>query len=53
MSVPLRAIKLGRYGRGVELNNGYFLDGVKYMQAMEREINMPSLFDFEKKEAAA
>ena len=53
MSVPLRAIKLGRYGRGVELNNGYFLDGVKYMQAMEREINMPSLFDFEKNEAAA
>jgi len=45
MTVPVRALKLGRQGRGVELNHGYFLDGVKYLQAQERQVNMPSLFD--------
>jgi hypothetical protein len=47
MTVPLRAIKLGRRGRGVELNSGYFLDGVKYLQAQDREHDMPSLFELE------
>lgn len=45
-TVPYRALKLGRRGRAVELHHGYFLDGVKYLQAMERELSMPSLFDF-------
>lgn len=45
MTVPYRAMKLGRRGRGVELNTGYFLDGVKHLQAMEREVGSPSLFD--------
>ncbi|CUR48455.1 Superfamily II DNA/RNA helicases, SNF2 family [Alloalcanivorax xenomutans] len=46
-TVPYRALHLGRRGRASELNPGYFLDGVKYLQAMEREKAMPSLFDFE------
>ena len=45
MTVPLRALKLGRRGRGVELNYEYFLDGVKYLRSAEQELNAPSLFD--------
>lgn len=48
MTVPIRAIKLGRKGRGVELNHDYFRDGVKYLKSTERDILTPSLFDFEK-----
>lgn len=44
-TVPYRALKLGRKGRAAELNPGYFLDGIKYLEAMEREIAIPSLFD--------
>lgn len=44
-TVPVRALKLGRKGRGVELNPSYHLDGVKYCQAEERKREMPSLFD--------
>lgn len=44
-TVPYRALKLGRRGRAVELSTSYFLDGVKYLQAAERELAMPSLFD--------
>lgn len=44
-TVPYRALKLGRKGRSAELNTGYFMDGVKHLQAMEREVSMPSLFD--------
>jgi len=43
-TVPYRAIGLGRRGRSVELNPGYFLDGVKYLEAKEREMAMPDLF---------
>lgn len=46
-TVPYRALHLGRKGRAVELNPGYFLDGVKYLEAKEREVSMPALFDFE------
>lgn len=52
-TVPYRALKLGRQGRASELNPGYFLDGIKYLQAMEREISTPSLFDVLGTEAAA
>lgn len=45
MTVPFRAIKLGRKGIGVELNKGYWLDGCKYVEAASREAGMPSLFD--------
>lgn len=44
-TVPYRALHLGRRGRAVELNTGYFMDGLKYLEAKEREISMPSLFD--------
>jgi len=53
-TVPYRALKLGRRGRAAELNPGYFLDGIKYLQAMEREISTPTMFDiFERQEEAA
>jgi len=44
-TVPVRAIMAGRRGRAAELNPGYFLDGVKYLQAAEAELAMPTLFD--------
>ncbi|WP_257626538.1 DNA methyltransferase [Janthinobacterium sp. NKUCC06_STL] len=46
-TVPVRAMKLGRQGRGSELNPAYFTDQVHYCQAMEREVSMPTLFDME------
>lgn len=27
------------------MNGGYFLDAVKYLQAEERKVGMPTLFD--------
>jgi DNA modification methylase len=50
-TVPVRALKLGRRGAGSELSSAYFADQVHYLQAMEREISMPTLFDFEQMEA--
>lgn len=47
MTVPYRAIKLGRRGRAAELNPGYFFDGAAYCKAMELEAGMPTLFDLE------
>lgn len=52
-TVPLRAMKLGRRGRAVELNSGYFLDGVKYLQAEERKRDLPTLFDLVELEQAS
>ena len=46
MTVPFRAVKLRRKGIGVELNKGYWLDGCKYVEAAQREVGTPSLFDF-------
>lgn len=46
-TVPYRAMHLGRRGRAAELNPQYFLDGVKYLEAAERELSMPTLFDLE------
>lgn len=54
MTVPFRAIKLGRKGVGIELNHGYFTDGAAYCAAAEAQAAMPSLFDLlEGGEAAA
>jgi DNA modification methylase len=47
MTVPYCALKMGRKGRGHELNTQYFLDGVAYLKAREAELNMPTLFDVE------
>jgi hypothetical protein len=44
MTVPYCALKLKRRGLGVELNPGYFRDGVAYLQAAEREMAVPTLF---------
>jgi hypothetical protein len=44
-TVVVRALKLGRVGRSVELNPGYFVDGVRYCQAAEAAVHTPSLFD--------
>jgi hypothetical protein len=45
MTVPERAIRQKRRGVGIELATNYFLDGLAYCQAAEREMSMPSLFD--------
>ena len=45
-TVPLRAMRLGRKGRAVELNPQYFMDGVKYLEAEERKRSMPTIFDY-------
>lgn len=52
MTVPYRAIKLGRKGYGVELNPEYYLDGVKYCRAAEMEASSISLFDIMETETA-
>jgi hypothetical protein len=44
-TVPYRALHLKRRARAVELSSTYFFDGVKYLQAAERQIGAPSLFD--------
>jgi hypothetical protein len=44
-TVPVRAMALRRRGLAVELNAGYFSDGVTYCQAEERKVSMPTLFD--------
>jgi DNA modification methylase len=47
-TVARQAILHERKGRVVELNTGYFLDAVKYLEAAERKMDMPTLFDLEK-----
>lgn len=47
MTVPYRAIAMGRRGRAAELNAEYFRDGVRYLQQAERDATTPTLFDFE------
>lgn len=53
MTVPMMAVKMGRYGIGYELNSDYFRDGVGYLQSADAQIGQPTLFDFleEQKEA--
>ena len=46
MTVPMTAVKMGRYGIGCELNPDYFRDGVGYLEAADNEREMPTLFDF-------
>lgn len=53
MTVPLRAVKLGRRGAGVELNPGYFADGVWHLRQLDLEQGTPSLFDLIDMEKAA
>lgn len=45
MTVPYRAILLGREGRACELNPEYFRDGVRYLREAEAQRDVPTLFD--------
>jgi hypothetical protein len=45
MTVPYCAVKAGRRGAGIELNPGYFRDGVAYVKSVADEASMPTLFD--------
>lgn len=44
-TVPYVALKMGRSGKGVELNQDYFRDGVGYCESAEAEQEVPTLFD--------
>ena len=44
-TVPYCAIKLGRIGWGIELNQEYFADGVRYCKEIQEKISAPTLFD--------
>jgi hypothetical protein len=53
-TVPVRAIKMGRFGIGTELNPESFRDGLRYCREAETEVLSPTLFgvfDSEIKEA--
>jgi DNA methylase len=52
MTVPYCAMKLDRFGIGVELNAVYWRDGVAHLQAEDRKHAMPTLFDALEAEAA-
>lgn len=45
-TVPAVAMKLGRIGIGIELNQDYYTAGVKYCEAVQQEALMPTLFDY-------
>lgn len=45
MTVPYRAVKWGRFGRGTELNPAYWADGAWYCESAVRELAQPTLFD--------
>jgi hypothetical protein len=45
MTVPVRALKLGRRGVGCELNAKYFADGLRHLRETEAGRATPSLFD--------
>ena len=44
-TVPYMAMKMGRRGKGVELNPDYFRDGVGYCEVADAELDAPTLFD--------
>ena len=45
MTTPVEAVKMGRYGIGIELNADYFRDGLGYLKAADIEQDSPTLFD--------
>lgn len=50
-TVPNRAVKLGRFGIGHELNHESFNDGVAYLKGIESQISAPTLFDMLEEES--
>ncbi len=52
MTVPLRAVHLGRRGYGVELADPYWRDGVWHLRASDERRSTPSLFDLLEQEIA-
>ena len=46
MTVPYIAVKMQRYGIGIELSTDYFRDGVGYLKSAEAAVEQPTLFDF-------
>jgi len=44
-TVPATAVRMGRQGRGSELNADYFRDSLRYLRAAEAEAKAPTLFD--------
>lgn len=44
-TVPLRAVMMGRKGKGTELNGEYWRDGVSYLKEHDLKQNTPTLFD--------
>lgn len=44
-TVPMCAVKAGRYGIGIELNTAYYKDGLAYMRSADLQAGMPTLFD--------
>lgn len=50
MTVPYRAILLGRRGGGSELSEEYFRDGLRYLDMAEHGALAPTLFDAEELE---
>lgn len=45
MTVPVTAVKMGRYGIGCELNADYFRDGVGYLEQADRAGDTFTMFD--------
>lgn len=45
-TVPYVAVKMKRYGIGIELNPDYFRDGLAYCKQADLEQSAPTLFDF-------
>jgi len=53
MTVPLRAVMLGRRGAATELNPAYFDDGVRILRAHDAGQATPNLFDLLEAEVGA
>lgn len=45
MTVPYCAVKAGRRGKGVDLNELYFKYGARYCRDLEYKMSVPTLFD--------
>lgn len=52
-TVPYCAVKLKRFGLSCELALDYYNASVRYLQAIEREVSTPSLFDLLELKSAA